>query len=58
MNDPDLAAERFQAVVQAYENGVPQDEAWSHIRNKYGKFEGHLLKATIENVYEEGMGID
>lgn len=54
MNDPKLAAERREAVVEAKKRDVPKHEAWSWVQNNNGrKFEGHLLKSTIENVYNE-----
>jgi len=53
MNDPKLAAERYRTVVELREEGVPRDEAWSEVQErKNGKFEGHLLKSTIEFVYD------
>lgn len=51
MNDPGLAAERGKAVRKAKRNGVPKEDAFRHIRDKYGKFEGHHLSADIDRIY-------
>lgn len=53
MNDPKLARERSRAVRRAKENGVDKEDAFRHIRDKYGKFEGHMLSNTIDRIYGE-----
>lgn len=59
MNDPELAADRYRAVVSAYKNDIPESEAFGFVqKHNDQKFEGHLLAATIKNVYEEGIGIE
>lgn len=54
MNDPKMATKRRKAVQRAKREDVPKDEAWSTIQHDWGhNFEGHLLNATIDHVYDE-----
>lgn len=59
MNDPDLARQRYIAVRQAKQEGIPKDDAWSTIQHDWGhEFEGHLLESTIDFVYDDTGGVD
>lgn len=52
MNDPELAGDRYQIVKKLKEEGVAKEDAWSEAQERSGrKFEGHMLKATVENIY-------
>lgn len=53
INDPSLANKRVKAVKQAKESDVPKGEEFRHVRDNYGGFEGNMLEATIENVFED-----
>lgn len=53
MNSPDLAKKRRRAVRKTKNKGIEKEEAFRYIRDNYSiDFEGHHLKATIENVYD------
>lgn len=54
MNSPKVAQERRKAVKRAKKNGVPKEEAYRHVQdNASPRFEGHMLEATIDHVYDD-----